>query len=1012
MQTTDTISIRFFRHGFFLFFMFAGILFFFINSLAPVYGQEISKQGSRPYELDWAGRFTDDHKPLVNFEDIEGWAVEADRGSASISCSEEQKIWGTYTCRLAYTGDTAGASFVIRPPHPIEITGPFTAVNLWVWNNYWIWEGDRGKPMVKMSILLENSGGRIFEIPFNRDLDWPEWYILHIRLSDDQRAAFSNGGFFRGIRLTNCRIEKEEYIYLDNLSFYEEDLSPLEFEEQPRPGIDLAPGQDLGVHTGKDRLPFPTREETLLPDNLTNNFETELVQEGEVYIFRYQGDDGTLEYRYEPRRGDLGDLTARWIDGLSGLLRPMDGGGVQLKINDEVDGLLHERFGSYIYDKPVVQAPSNMELIDCKMSGETVIARWRISRNEQSAEVEYVFRLWQKSLVTDVHCAGGEAGEVSLGRVAGSVNPRLVQLPYWTGNGTERPAVLVMGRPENPLFMTAFADYYRTGSSQFYFVNRIDEEGVTFGGGTRYLPKTDGRRNDIYERLFLTVSPRFEETLPVIANPPSPWRSVAARHLICHHGVNDRKSDYAYWKKMARYGMKKIIVFDHEVGWRDGGESFTFRTVAAPGKGGDEGQLEYSRKIQELGLRYGIYNNYTDLVTLNSQWTEDMVTRLPNGGWQQAWFRCYAPKSTRSVCLEPAIAEIIQDKFNLSAGSLDVHTAITPWSRVDYDARIPGAGTMLSQFYDYGQLMLHQQKVWNGPAISEGGNHYFFSGLITGNYACDRGYDLTNDPWVVDFDLRKLHPLGCDAGGGGNYFFLLGLGKEADEVTEYDWDRYFAITIAFGHTGQFFNNPDELNSLTIRSYYMLQQIQSSYCNALIKDISYANENGDLLDVSAAIATGAYRRSQLCLEYNNGLKVWVNGNMKETWKTPDAELPPDGYYACDPEGKLVVFSALVEGQKADYVHSTAYDYVDGRGNWIETPWAASDGQLIILKNEDGNREVIPFKSEWFAIAVDRIPKTVIALDMEKNEIGKASGKLCKGLYHINPVPGAVSYIIKM
>jgi hypothetical protein len=86
------------------------------------------------------------------------------------------------------------------------------------------------------------------------------------------------------------------------------------------------------------------------------------------------------------------------------------------------------------------------------------------------------------------------------------------------------------------------------------------------------------------------------------------------------------------------------------------------------------------------------------------------------------------------------------------------------WRRVDYDARIPGAGTLLSQFYAYGQLMLHQQQVWNGPVFSEGGNHWYYAGLITGSFAQDRGYNLASDPWLVDFDLRQLHPLGCDVG--------------------------------------------------------------------------------------------------------------------------------------------------------------------------------------------------------------------------------------------------------
>ncbi len=33
-------------------------------------------------------------------------------------------------------------------------------------------------------------------------------------------------------------------------------------------------------------------------------------------------------------------------------------------------------------------------------------------------------------------------------------------------------------------------------------------------------------------------------------------------------------------------------------------------------------------------------------------------------------------------------------------------------------------------------------------------------------------------------------------------------------------------------------------------------------------------------------------SQLKLDYDNGLEIWVNGNKEETWETPNAELPPN------------------------------------------------------------------------------------------------------------------------
>jgi hypothetical protein len=946
--------------------------------------------------MEWAHRYKDDHVPLVDFENIDGWTVEENRGSAQITLSEEQMIWDDHTCRIAYTGNAAGADFVLRPPEPITIPHPFTAINIWAWNDYWKWEDDKGKPVARMSILLETADGESFEIPFCRDMDWPGWYLLHIRLTPKQRQAFAGDGIFKGIRLSNCLLDEEESIFLDNLSFYQEDLTPMEYDVLPRPGVDLAPGQDLGVHTGKERLPFPTREETILPDNISRDFTTQLIQDGDTYVFRYRGRDGILEYRYKPERGDLGDVTAQWMDGVSGTIRPMDNGGVQLKINDEVDGLIQERFGTYIAKKPVTHAPSKTELIDCRISGNTLIAKWKVSRLSQYANVEYVFRLWQKSLVTDVHCLGGQVGSVSLGKVSDVENPRLIDVPYLIG----RPKVLLMGPPENPLFMTSIVDHYRTGSSRLYFENKKKDDEVYCGGGTHYIPKTNGKRNDCHERLFVTLSPRFEETLPNIPNPVSRWRSEAAKNLVCYYAAQDRKADYLRWKKIARYGMNKVIMFDWETCWRDRAESFTFRTEAAPGKGGDENLKEYVRKVQDLGLRYALYNNYVDFAPVNALWDEDMLIRMPTGGWQQAWFRCYSPKPAKVVKISREMTAIMQEKFNPGAGGPDVHTAVSPWSRVDFDERMPGAGTMLTQYYSYGQLLLEQQEIWNGPTYSECGSNYYYCGLVTGSGALDRRYNMNKQPWLVDFYLRKIQPLSCH--------WSLGYGKRTEE----DCDRFFAKTIAFGLPGGFLGGRrHKFDHLTIRGYYLLQQLQSSYCRALIKDIRYANDKGRLLDVSTALATGAYKRSQIRLEYDNGLTIWINGRKEDNWKTPHANLPPSGFYARNRQGDLVVFSALYNGQRADYVHSPAYDFIDGRGNWIQNPWAAGDGQVIILKKQDGSREVIPFSAEKFAIAIDTEPKETVALDIDGNKIGQTKGLFQNKMYHIQPIEGATSYLLK-
>ena len=964
--------------------------------LIPVYGQENRYKGQRPYELDWAGRYEDDHVPLIDFENEENWTVEVQDGSAAIELTQEQLIWGDYTYKLTYQANSKKSEFIIRPPDPVKIGEAFTAINLWVKGNYNMSEDrERKRPVSKLSMLLETAAGESYEIPFRRDLDWTGWYLMHIRLQAEERKAFTGGGIFKGFRLTNCLPDTVESIFIDNLSFFKEDLSSLiDFDILPRPGIDLAEEQDLGVHKGKERLPFPTREETILPENVSKNFSTEVIRDGNTFILRYRGDDGKLEYRYKPDKGDFSDISAQWVDGKSVVIKPMDDGGIKLKTDDDVDSLITERFGNFTPNRKTYADPANIKLIDCKISGKTVVAKWRVGVGAQRTEVEYTFRIWQKSLVTDVKCLGGEVSSVSLGKVTGAVNPELIGVPYLTG----RPKVLVMGTEKNPLFMTALVDYYRTGSSGLYFAGD-DKEGIYCNGGSYYVPKTNGNRNDCYERLFLTLSKRFEETLPTIPNPVAPYRDDAANYLVCYYAVYDREEDYKYWKNAARYGINKVVMLDWEVCWRDGDESFTFRSASAPGKGGDENLREYVSKVQELGLRYALYNNFVDYAPVNALWDEDMVSRLPNGGWQQAWFRTYTAKPARAVKFSRLISKDSKNKYNPTAGGPDVHTAVSPYSRVDYDERMPGAGTMLTPFYSYGQLLLEQQNIWEGPTYSECHNGYYYSGLTTGSGACD-GSAFDDKYWLVDFYLRNMQPISAH--------WSLGMGERNDEGS----DRYFAKTIAYGMPGGYLGGwRQPFDNYSIRSYFMIQQLQSYYCKALIKDIRYAESKGKLLDVSAAIATGAISRSQLKLEYDNGLEIWVNGSKDETWKTPFAELPPSGYYAKLPDGELVVFSAFKNGKRADYVHSLTYDFIDGRGIWTETPWGATDGQLVILKNENGTREVIPYGTEKFAITLANKPKSIVALDIDRKEVGQAKGESIDGLYYIQSVQEAVSYLLK-
>jgi hypothetical protein len=954
--------------------------------------------------MDWAGRHEDAHPALVDFENLDGWTVDCTDAAASLVRSRQQQLWGQYVGKLVYHGTGPQPAVRIRPPRPVPIAGPWDCLNFWVYGNNWAWVPDPQTPPVEIAVVLRGKGGQTVRVVMGR-VYWEEWWLMHQRLPPAQQALVQEGAALEAIEVTGGRNQADRTLFFDNLSCYQEKLPSLEFAPRPRRGITPFEGQRAGTNTGPGRLPFPTREETILPDNLARPYTTDLEERSGVYQFHYRGGDGHLVYRYAPNAGTWSDLTARW-EGRGRPFRPLAGGGIDMLASD---------------GGPAA-APEKIELAGCRREGDTVQSTWRCRRGGRTAEVTYTLRLWQKSLVLDVKCLGSEVADVHVGRAVGVDNPRLVTLPYLTGEA-QRPAVLVSGPPKAPLFTFALFDHCRSNASRLWAVNGMGEDGVAYNGGVRYLPKTDGRRNDCFERLFLTVSPRLEEVLPNIPNPQSPWMHVAGERLWRAHGADKRDQDYALWKQVARYGMTKVVITDHETGWRDGGESFTFRTRAAPGKGGDPGQAEYSRKIHELGFRYGIYNNYTDFAPVNGNWHEDHVTRLSDGQWQAAWARCYNPKPAWAVEMEARLAPVIQEKFHLDTAYCDVHTAVTPWNYCDFDARVPGAGTLAATFYAYGEIMLHQKKTWGGPVYSEGNNHWYYCGLTDGNYGQDQMARLAEHPWLVDFDLRKLHPLCCNFGmGSPDMFYVDHAGARYHPENPDAWlDHFLAATLAFGHTGFLVMEGGMRNA--VRSYFNLQQVHARYARETAVDIRYADAGGKLLDTSAAVATGAYRRSQVVTRYSNGLVVAVNGHPQDTWKIGGRELPPDGWYvkgvgsgqsAVDSDRPAADFSAesvLVDGHRADYVDSPAYTYCDGRGRFTRFPKAAADGTMIAHRRPDGRVEVIPVDGcTVFGVALDGRQATAQALDADNRPLGPAATRISRGLVYVVPRDKAFSYLL--
>lgn len=956
------------------------------------------KVGVRPYELDWAGRTKDDHPPLVDFEDQEGWIVETRNSEATFVRSREQQIWGRYVGKLTYRGTGPGPNEVrIRPPSPIPIREPFDAVTLWCYGNNWGYAPDPRTPQVGISALFRDASGAEFGV-YLYHVDWTEWYLLHRRLTPEQIERVRGGASFTGLLITGGRQPEDRTLYFDNLAVYTEEFPPLTFAPRPERGVAMFPGQGVGTNTGPGKLPFPTREQTILPPVLDRQAKVSASRQGAGVRFVCTDRTGSVEYVYTPETG-------RWDD-IQATFRPAAGGG-SVRFRPCVGG------GVWLATGEGARAPENAEMLAADLEGEVFTARWKLSVGDAAAEVTYRFRIWGKSLVMDVLAPGGHVAEVRYGAAQGVQNPRLVTHPFYPAEGG-RPATLVFDGPAGPLFIMGNTDWYRTNASIMWATPAIHGDEAFYNGGTRYVPLTNGKRNDCFERFFLTLSPIFEETLPVVDNPVSPWKKITGTHVWRAHGAGNREADKRYWAEVKRHGMTKVVVTDHETMWRDGGESFTFRTKAAPGKGGDEGARDYSRYMQDvLGFVYGPYNNFTDFAPVNEYWSTDMVARDPQNQLQHAWMRCYAPKPARAVEFCEKLSPINQAKFGFSTAYCDVHTAVAPWHRVDYDPRVPGAGTMAAVFYSYGEIMLLQKAAWNGPVYSEGNYHAFYCGLTDGNYGQDQAYRPAENPWLVDFDLRRLHDLGCNFGMGNPDMFYANVPQPRSTREERDaWlDRFLAATAAFGHPGFLVMEGGMASGM--KSYFMLQQLHSRYCLASATDIRYVDEQGRLLTSSQAVASGAYRRSQVVVRYSDGTVVAANGHRKERMRTTafgrKLDLPPNGYCGWTADGAIEVTNWHPSGRYADCAKTPEYIFVDGRGRFVRFPWAASAGLAVCRKVRQGEWEIIPLENVECGFAMRA--KSAIALDKEGKPMGPAEIRTARGLLWVMPVQGAFSYLLR-
>jgi len=338
----------------------------------------------------------------------------------------------------------------------------------------------------------------------------------------------------------------------------------------------------------------------------------------------------------------------------------------------------------------------------------------------------------------------------------------------------------------------------------------------------------------------------------------------------------------------------------------------------------------------------------------------------------------------------------------------DQMTRSRPWDCVDMDARKPYAGRVDWALWAMNQVPLIENKTYGGPAFGEGGWHWLYAGNFDGSYA--QGFwgsagGAAKHPWLVDFDLLRLHPLETDIAMGyspANY----GLSSE-EHGREWVWDRFLAASIAFGHLGimcdwkcdaltcdAFLETPiGAIDPFVVRQYFVMQGLQTRYAMVKVSNIAYERA-GVFHKTSDALRRGVVADNHVRVVYENGLELHANGSTDagNVWIVRtlerDFSLGQNGFVATQ-DGKLVAYGALVDGRRVDYVEGERYLYFDARG--VETDFGPikTAGQVVVRKDHPDGIEVILASADPARVDLRQLAPNAtrrIDLDIDAKPIG--------------------------
>lgn len=481
-------------------------------------------------------------------------------------------------------------------------------------------------------------------------------------------------------------------------------------------------------------------------------------------------------------------------------------------------------------------------------------------------------------------------------------------------------------------FATAFFDWTHSGST------RIDPDGAV------YMPKTNGRRNPLQERLIFTLARNVGPVLPNAAWPKSRYYDRVAGRMFIDVSVTVPFGEIEQkFKSLIDAGLSDCVLIIHA--WQRLGYDNGFPDVLPANAylGGGEVLQRIGELARAARCEFALHQNYIDYYPNALNFDKNNIAQDASGGMQSGWLNSALKQESYSVrprllsVLAREYAPKIKSILGTTASFIDVNTSFRPWDRADMDADEPDGGKFSAFYYGSKKMFEALQEVEGGPVFGEGHNHFYWTGAVDGVEAQPTvGYsgDYREAPLWVDFNLSKIAPYQLNYGMGFYGRHSPATAQSSDPMTvPENRDIYRTQQIAFGHLPYRSETLWGDQRLFVQEAALAGTVARTYGGVAATEIRY-RLGAQWVPIETALPAGAGHSVRI--RYANGLVVTAN-----TADAPLADdrailLPKGGWSAAG--AGIEARSALVRGERRDFTRAKGMLYADPRdapGNWSGT-----------------------------------------------------------------------------